>query len=61
MKVLNQNQVQEVNGGNAAGTARAVGKILVRVGHPAAVAVGVVLIVGGIAAGYMEEHNSSSN
>ena len=59
MRELNVNEIQEVNGGNAAaGAAKAAGQVLVRIAHPAAVVVGVVLIVGGIAAGYMEAHDS---
>ncbi|WP_423187515.1 hypothetical protein ACO1PK_04695 [Alishewanella sp. d11] len=59
MQELTFEQVEEVSGGKSAGSvAKAAGKVLVRVGHPAAVALGVVLIVGGIAAGYMEAHES---
>jgi hypothetical protein len=56
MRELTVNEVQEVNGGSPSGAVKA-GAALIRLAHPAAIVVGVILIVGGIAAGYMEAHN----
>ncbi|MCH2055728.1 MAG: bacteriocin-like peptide [Thalassotalea sp.] len=58
MRELSVNEIEVVNGGSAAGAAKAAGQALVRIAHPAAVVVGVILIAGGIAAGYMEAHES---
>jgi len=59
MRELNVNEIQDVHGGAAvAAAARAAGQVLIRIAHPAAIAVGAILILGGIAAGYMDAHEN---
>lgn len=56
MRELTLNEIQDVNGGSWSSALGGVGRVLVRVTIPAVAIVGAVLIVGGIAAGYMESH-----